>query len=72
MHRQRWRCPIYRENLVRKAVVWLSQRIFSSLGPEVVDDNLHEIIAALGGRLTELELLVQKMKMDMDAQCKYS
>ncbi|KAI8390823.1 RNA12 protein-domain-containing protein [Radiomyces spectabilis] len=42
--------------------------ISKQLGLEKVDENLHDIVAALGGRLTELELLVQKMKMNMDAQ----
>ncbi|GAN06144.1 exonuclease [Mucor ambiguus] len=42
--------------------------ISKQLGSEVQDPGLHEVVAALGGRLTELELLVQKMKMKMDAQ----
>ncbi|KAF7727906.1 mitochondrial escape protein 2 [Apophysomyces ossiformis] len=35
---------------------------------DTVDERLHDIVSALGGRLTELELLVSKMKMNMDAQ----
>ncbi|EPB90204.1 hypothetical protein HMPREF1544_02888 [Mucor circinelloides 1006PhL] len=42
--------------------------INKQLGSEVQDPDLREVVAALGGRLTELELLVQKMKMKMDAQ----
>ncbi|OAD00271.1 hypothetical protein MUCCIDRAFT_44126, partial [Mucor lusitanicus CBS 277.49] len=42
--------------------------INKQLGSEVQDPELREVVAALGGRLTELELLVQKMKMKMDAQ----
>ncbi|KAL9553734.1 hypothetical protein MBANPS3_003159 [Mucor bainieri] len=42
--------------------------INKQLGSEVQDPDLPEVVAALGGRLTELELLVQKMKMKMDAQ----
>ncbi|CEI89500.1 hypothetical protein RMCBS344292_03855 [Rhizopus microsporus] len=41
--------------------------IKKQLGEEVTDPNLPEIVSALGGRLTELEVLVQKMKMNMDA-----
>lgn len=46
------------------------QFINKQLGNEVQDPNLHDVVAALGGRLTELELLVQKMKMKLDAQSK--
>ncbi|KAI8641214.1 RNA12 protein-domain-containing protein [Parasitella parasitica] len=42
--------------------------INKQLGSEVQDPDLPNVVAALGGRLTELELLVQKMKMKMDAQ----
>ncbi|KAI7905156.1 RNA12 protein-domain-containing protein [Cokeromyces recurvatus] len=42
--------------------------INKQLGSEVEDPSLHDVVSALGGRLTELELLVQKMKMKMDAQ----
>lgn len=42
--------------------------IKKQLGEEVDDPKLPEIISALGGRLTELEVLVQKMKMNIDAQ----
>ncbi|KAG0174792.1 mitochondrial escape protein 2 [Apophysomyces sp. BC1015] len=35
---------------------------------DTVDEHLHDIVTALGGRLTELELLVSKMKMNMNAQ----
>ncbi|GAA5796012.1 RNA12 protein-domain-containing protein [Helicostylum pulchrum] len=42
--------------------------INKQLGNEVDDPELPDVVAALGGRLTELELLVQKMKMKMDAQ----
>ncbi|KAK4512205.1 uncharacterized protein ATC70_013448 [Mucor velutinosus] len=42
--------------------------INKQLGSEVQDPDLRPVVAALGGRLTELELLVQKMKMKMDAQ----
>lgn len=42
--------------------------IRKQLGSDVDDPNLHAVVSALGGRLTELELLVQKMKMDMDAE----
>lgn len=42
--------------------------IRKQLGSEVDDPNLHAVVSALGGRLTELELLVQKMKMNMDAE----
>lgn len=45
--------------------------IKKQLGEEVTDPNLPEIVSALGGRLTELEVLVQKMKMNMDALCKF-
>lgn len=45
--------------------------INKQLGSEVQDPDLHDVVAALGGRLTELELLVQKMKMKMDAQSKF-
>lgn len=45
--------------------------IKKQLGEEVNDPNLPEIVSALGGRLTELEVLVQKMKMNMDALCKF-
>lgn len=45
--------------------------INKQLGNEVEDPDLHDVVAALGGRLTELELLVQKMKMKMDAQSKF-
>ncbi|KAI8090206.1 RNA12 protein-domain-containing protein [Gilbertella persicaria] len=41
--------------------------INKQLGSEVEDPELPRIVSALGGRLTELELLVQKMKMKMDA-----
>lgn len=44
--------------------------IKKQLGEEVDDPKLPEAISALGGRLTELEVLVQKMKMNIDAQCK--
>lgn len=44
--------------------------IKKQLGEEVDDPKLPEIISALGGRLTELEVLVQKMKMNIDAQSK--
>ncbi|KAI9470931.1 MAG: RNA12 protein-domain-containing protein [Benjaminiella poitrasii] len=40
--------------------------INKQLGSEVHDPELQDVVAALGGRLTELELLVQKMKMKMD------
>ncbi|KAG1501423.1 hypothetical protein G6F47_003208 [Rhizopus delemar] len=42
--------------------------IKKQLGEEVDDPKLPEAISALGGRLTELEVLVQKMKMNIDAQ----
>jgi hypothetical protein len=45
--------------------------IKKQLGSEVEDPDLHDVVAALGGRLTELELLVQKMKMKIDAQSKW-
>lgn len=45
--------------------------INKQLGNEVDDPALPEVVAALGGRLTELELLVQKMKMKMDAESKF-
>jgi hypothetical protein len=45
--------------------------INKQLGNEVEDPYLRDVVAALGGRLTELELLVQKMKMKMDAQSMY-
>lgn len=45
--------------------------INKQLGDEVEDPCLPDVVAALGGRLTELELLVQKMKMKMDAQSMY-
>lgn len=38
------------------------------LGEDINDANLAEVVSALGGRFTELELLVQKMKMNMDAE----
>ncbi|ORY96952.1 RNA12 protein-domain-containing protein [Syncephalastrum racemosum] len=39
------------------------------LGEDAVkSEGMHGIVSALGGRLTELELLVQKMKMGMDAE----
>lgn len=44
--------------------------INKQLGDEVQDPYLPDVVAALGGRLTELELLVQKMKMKMDARSK--
>lgn len=47
------------------------QFINKELGSDCEDPDLHDVVAALGGRLTELELLVQKMKMKMDAQSKY-
>ncbi|KAI8968296.1 RNA12 protein-domain-containing protein [Mycotypha africana] len=42
--------------------------IQKQLGSEMEDPYLRDIVGALGGRLTELELLVQKMRMQMDAQ----
>lgn len=42
--------------------------IRKQLGEDVDDPHFPEIISAIGGRLTELEVLVQKMKMHMDAQ----
>ncbi|KAI9283364.1 RNA12 protein-domain-containing protein [Sporodiniella umbellata] len=42
--------------------------IRKQLGKDVDDPSFPEIIKAIGGRLTELEVLVQKMKMHMDAQ----
>ncbi|KAI9348343.1 RNA12 protein-domain-containing protein [Pilaira anomala] len=45
--------------------------INKQLGNEVDDPALPEVVAALGGRLTELELLVQKMKMKMDAEAAF-
>lgn len=40
-----------------------------SVGEDAVkSEGMHGIVSALGGRLTELELLVQKMKMGMDAE----
>lgn len=47
---------------------WLQQRnykskqIFHSADDCVVDDSLKEAVTVLGGRLTDLELLVQKMR----------
>ena len=32
---------------------------------ELDNEKLHSVVVALGGRLTELELLVQKLKMGM-------
>lgn len=45
--------------------------INKQLGSEMQDPGLRDVVAALGGRLTELELLVQKMKMKMDAQSRF-
>ncbi|KAI9249027.1 RNA12 protein-domain-containing protein [Sporodiniella umbellata] len=38
------------------------------LGEDIDDPNLDKVVSALGGRFTELELLIQKMKMNMDAE----
>jgi hypothetical protein len=46
------------------------QFVYKQLGEEVNDPNIRDVVSALGGRLTELEILVQKMKMNMDAKCK--
>jgi hypothetical protein len=45
--------------------------INKQLGSDIQDPDLHDVVAALGGRLTELEMLVQKMKVNMDAKCRY-
>ncbi|OBZ89957.1 Mitochondrial escape protein 2 [Choanephora cucurbitarum] len=42
--------------------------IKKQLDSEIDDPELPKVVSALGGRLTELELLVQKMKMNMDAK----
>ncbi|KAI8372407.1 RNA12 protein-domain-containing protein [Blakeslea trispora] len=42
--------------------------IKKQLDSEEEDPELPKVVSALGGRLTELELLVQKMKMKMDAK----
>ncbi|KAI8145832.1 RNA12 protein-domain-containing protein [Fennellomyces sp. T-0311] len=42
--------------------------IARQLGTKDLDEKLHACVVALGGRLTELELLVQKLKMKMDPQ----
>lgn len=44
--------------------------VVKQLGKQVEQDpQLVDIVSALGGRFTELEAFVQKMKMNMDAQC---
>ncbi|KAI9497812.1 RNA12 protein-domain-containing protein [Zychaea mexicana] len=40
--------------------------IARQLGTKELNEKLHSVVVALGGRLTELELLVQKLKMKMD------
>lgn len=40
-------------------------------GKEYVDEDLHQIVIDLGGRLTELELLIQKMKMNMNPKAAF-
>ncbi|KAI8341615.1 RNA12 protein-domain-containing protein [Choanephora cucurbitarum] len=42
--------------------------IKKQLDSDIDDPELPQVVSALGGRLTELELLVQKMKMNMDAK----
>jgi hypothetical protein len=46
--------------------------IKKQLGSDIQDPDLPDVVAALGGRLTELEMLVQKMKVNMDAKCMYT
>ncbi|KAI8989554.1 RNA12 protein-domain-containing protein [Pilobolus umbonatus] len=41
------------------------------LGVDVEDPEMNEVVAAIGGRLTELELLVQKLKMNMDPKAAF-
>lgn len=36
------------------------------LGQEKVDPHMRKIVESLGGRLTELELFVQRLKMNME------
>lgn len=44
--------------------------IKNELGADTSDPNVEKVVAKLGGRLTELELLVQKMKMNIDPESK--
>ncbi|KAI9027400.1 RNA12 protein-domain-containing protein [Phycomyces nitens] len=46
--------------------------ITKQLGDDVVDDKLTSIVNALGGRLTELELLTAKMKAHMEPEVAFN
>lgn len=68
----KWHYPLSPDSLVSfNGSWWCEACSHDASGEEIkVDEELHSIVNALGGRLTELELLVQKMKMHMSAKSK--